>query len=158
MLFPARSRTRSFCACLLALAHCRGPHVQTCSSGLGRQWRVCCVHRPPTRMRARRVHARAQGMIGVKLFVAPMMASGIIFFAAQKPPPTTGFLVGTFAGTSLQSKGRARARGVAGRCVFMQHSTHVQPGTTLCEAILIHHVPMPTPHIRVSLTDIHVYR
>eukprot|EP00802_Teleaulax_amphioxeia_P023488 Tamp_24074.p1 GENE.Tamp_24074~~Tamp_24074.p1 ORF type:complete len:312 (-),score=66.11 Tamp_24074:69-938(-) len=42
-----------------------------------------------------------QGMIGVKLFAAPMMASGIIFFAAQKPPPTTGFLVGTFAGTTL---------------------------------------------------------
>jgi hypothetical protein len=42
-----------------------------------------------------------QGLLGVKLFAAPMMASGIIFFAAQKPPPPTGFIVGTLAGTTL---------------------------------------------------------
>jgi len=42
-----------------------------------------------------------QGLLGVKLFAAPMMASGIIFFAAQKPPPPTGFIVGTVAGTTI---------------------------------------------------------
>lgn len=42
-----------------------------------------------------------QGMVGVKLFAAPMMASGIIFFAAQKPPAPTGFVVGTLAGTTV---------------------------------------------------------
>ena len=45
----------------------------------------------------------AQGVIGLKLFVAPMMASGIIFFSAKRPPPVTGFAVGTLAGTTLCS-------------------------------------------------------
>ena len=45
----------------------------------------------------------AQGVVGLKLFVAPMMASGIIFFAAKRPPPVTGFAVGTLAGTTLCS-------------------------------------------------------
>ena len=33
--------------------------------------------------------------LGIKLFAAPMMASGIIFFSPPSPPDPTGFLVGT---------------------------------------------------------------
>jgi hypothetical protein len=34
-------------------------------------------------------------IVGVKLFAAPMMASGIIFFSPSTPPNPFGFLVGT---------------------------------------------------------------
>jgi hypothetical protein len=34
-------------------------------------------------------------IVGVKLFAAPMMASGIIFFSPPSPPNPFGFLVGT---------------------------------------------------------------
>jgi len=41
--------------------------------------------------------------LGIKLFVPPMMASGIIFFAPNAPPDPFGFLSGTTAGVSICS-------------------------------------------------------
>lgn len=42
-----------------------------------------------------------QDAVGVKLFVPPMMASGIIFFAGPAPPNPKGFLFGTLCSCTL---------------------------------------------------------
>ena len=42
-----------------------------------------------------------ESMSGVPLFVPPMMASGIIFFAAPSPPSPQGFLSGTLCSATI---------------------------------------------------------
>ena len=42
-----------------------------------------------------------QSLLGIKLFVPPMMASGIIFFGGSKPPNPKGFLSGTICSATV---------------------------------------------------------
>ena len=44
-----------------------------------------------------------QSLLDVKLFVPPMMASGIIFFSGPKPPDPKGFLSGTICSATLST-------------------------------------------------------
>ena len=44
-----------------------------------------------------------QTVLGMKLFVPPMMASGIIFFSGPKPPDPKGFLSGTICSATLSA-------------------------------------------------------